>query len=103
MSNTILDTVVSYEDQLVDLVKKAQAPVVDYVAKGVELVGDRIPEVTYPSSLPTPIEVVETQVAFAKKLIDANSALVTSVLETVAPIAGFAKPAKKVAKAAKAA
>jgi hypothetical protein len=103
MSNTILDTVVSYEDQLVDLVKKAQAPVVDYVAKGVELVGDRIPDVTYPGSLPTPIEVVETQVAFAKKLIDANSALVTSVLETVAPIAGFAKPAKKVAKAAKAA
>ncbi len=35
--STILDTVVSYEDQLVDLVKKAQAPVVEYVAKGVEL------------------------------------------------------------------
>lgn len=99
---TILDTVVSYEDQLIDLVKKAQAPVVDYVAKGVELIGDRLPEVTYPKSLPTPIEVVETQVAFAKKLIDANTAIVTSVLETVAPIAGFAKP-KKTVKAAKAA
>ena len=101
--STILDTVVSYEDQLVDLVKKAQAPVVDYVAKGVELVSARLPEVTYPAVLPTPIEVVETQVAFAKKLIDANTAIVTSVLETVAPIAGFAKPAKKVAKVAKAA
>ncbi|MGQ0832007.1 MAG: hypothetical protein ACT4OV_10055 [Microthrixaceae bacterium] len=101
--STILDTVVSYEDQLVDLVKKAQAPVVDYVAKGVELVGARLPEVTYPAALPTPIEVVESQVAFAKKLIDANTALVTSVLETVAPIAGVAKPAKKVAKVAKAA
>ncbi|MFZ6003689.1 MAG: hypothetical protein ACOYXM_07105 [Actinomycetota bacterium] len=100
--NTILDTVVSYEDQLVDLVKKAQAPVVDYVAKGVELIGDRLPDVTYPKALPTPIEVVETQVAFAKKLIDANTAIVTSVLETVAPIAGFAKP-KKTVKAAKAA
>ncbi len=99
---TILDTVVSYEDQLVDLVKKAQAPVVEYVAKGVEFVGARLPEVTYPKTLPTPIEVVESQVAFAKKLIDANTAIVTSVLETVAPIAGFAKP-KKAAKAAKAA
>jgi hypothetical protein len=98
MSN-ILDTVVSYEDQLVDLVKQAQAPVVEYVAKGVELVGDRLPDVTYPKSLPTPIEVVESQVAFAKKLIDANTAIVTSVLETVAPIAGYAKP-KKVVKAA---
>ena len=98
----ILDTVVSYEDQLVDLVKKAQAPVVEYVTKGIELVGARLPEVTYPASLATPIEVLESQVAFAKKLIDANSALVTSVLEVVAPVAGFAKP-KKVVKAAKAA
>lgn len=101
MSN-ILDTVESYEAQLLELVKKAQGPVVDYVAKGVELVGDRLPEVTYPKALPTPIEVVESQVAFAKKLIDANTAIVTSVLETVAPVAGFAKP-KKVVKAAKAA
>jgi hypothetical protein len=103
MSNTILDTVVSYEDQLVDLVKKAQAPVVDYVAKGVELVGERVPAVSYPEFLPNPIELVQSQAAFAKKLIDANTAIVTAVLETVAPIAGFAKPAKKVAKAAKAA
>ena len=99
---TILDTVVSYEDQLVDLVKKAQAPVVEYVAKGVELVGDRLPDVTYPKGLATPIEVVQSQAAFAKKLLDANTALVTAVLETVAPVAGYAKP-KKVTKAAKAA
>lgn len=101
--STILDTVVTYEDQLIDLVKKAKAPVVTYVAKGVELVSARIPAVTYPAALPTPIEVVESQVKFAKQLIDANTAIVTSVLETVAPIAGFAKPAKKVAKTVKAA
>lgn len=101
--STILDTVVTYEDQLIDLVKKAQTPVVTYVAKGVELVSARLPEVTYPATLPTPIEVVESQVKFAKQLIDANTAIVTSVLETVAPIAGFAKPAKKVAKPVKAA
>jgi hypothetical protein len=99
---TILDTVESYEAQLLELVKKAQRPVVDYVAKGVELVGDRLPEVTYPKALPTPIEVVESQVKFAKKLIDANTAIVMSVLETVAPVAGYATP-KKVVKAAKAA
>ncbi len=99
----ILDTVVSYEDQILELVKKAQADVVDYVTKGVELVGGRLPEVTYPASLATPIEIVESQAAFAKKLLDANTALVTSVLEVVAPVAGYAKPAKKVAKAAKAA
>jgi hypothetical protein len=101
--STILDTVESYEAQLLDLVKKAQSPVVSTVAKGVELVADRLPELPYPKALPTPIEVVESQVAFAKKLIDANTAIVTSVLETVAPVAGFAKPAKKTVRAAKAA
>ena len=98
MSN-FLSTVESYESQLIDLVNKAQAPVVEYVAKGVELVGDRLPDVTYPSALPTPIEVVKSQAAFAKKMIDANTAFVTAVLETVAPIAGYPTP-KKVVKAA---
>ena len=100
---TILEAVESYEGQLIELVKKAQAPVVEYVTKGVELVGDRLPEVAYPTSAPTPIEVVESQVAFVKQLIDANTAIVTSVLETVAPLAGYAKPAKRSTKAPKAA
>jgi hypothetical protein len=100
--STILSTVERYEDQVIEAVTKAQAPIVEYVAKGVELAGDRLPDVTYPASLPTPIEVVESQVAFTKKLIDANTAIVTAVLETVAPLAGYAKP-KKVAKAPKAA
>jgi len=100
--STILSTVESYEDQVIDLVKKAKTPVVEYVAKGVELVGDRLPSVTYPTSLPTPIEVVESQVAVAKRLMDANTAIVTAVLETLAPVVGYAKPRKRV-KAAKAA
>lgn len=101
--STFLDTVVSYEDQLVRLVSNAQAPVVDRVAKGVKLIGDRLPDVTYPSVLPTPLEVVETQATFAKKLLDANTALVTAVLETVAPLAGYATKPKRATKAAKAA
>jgi hypothetical protein len=92
--STILDTVVGYEDQIIDFVKSAKTPVVTYVAKGVDLVEDRLPEMTYPTALPTPLEVVETQVAFAKKLIDANTAIVTAVLETVAPVAGYSKKAK---------
>ena len=99
--STILSTVEGYEDQVIEFVHKAKTPVVDFVAKGVELVGDRLPSVTYPTRLATPIEVVESQVAFAKKLIDANTAIVTAVLETVAPVAGYSK--KKVVRAAKAA
>ena len=99
---TFLTTVEGYEDQILDLVKKAKSPVVEYVAKGVDFVDGRLPEVTYPAGLPTPIEVVKSQAAFAKKLIDANTALVTAVLETVAPVAGYAVP-RKVKAAAKAA
>ncbi|MET0902144.1 MAG: hypothetical protein ABWZ52_02790 [Acidimicrobiales bacterium] len=100
--STILTTVEGYEDKILELVKDAKPTVVDYVAKGVELVGDRLPSVTYPESFHTPIEVVESQTAFVKKLIDANAAIVTAVLETVAPVAGYktkeaAKPAVKAA------
>jgi hypothetical protein len=101
--STILDTVVSYEDQIVDYVKQAKKPVVEYVGKGVSFVEGRLPEVTYPSVLPTPIEVVETQAAFAKKLIDANTALVTAVLKTIAPVIGTQGPSVKAAAATKAA
>ena len=95
--STILDTVVSYEDQIIDFVKQAKKPVVEYVSKGVDLVEGRLPEVSYPSVLPTPIEVVESQATFAKKLIDANTALVTAVLKTIAPVIGTQGPSVKAA------
>lgn len=101
--STILDTVVSYENQIVDRVKQAKGPVTDYVAKGVNLLEGRVPQVRYPAALPTPVEVVETQVTFAKKLIDANAAIATAVLKMVAPLGGFDKPVRKVVKDAKAA
>jgi hypothetical protein len=97
--STVLDTVVSYEDKIVDFVTSAKAPVTDTVAKGVSFIADRAPEITYPTSIPTPLEVVESQVAFAKKLIDANTAIVTAVIETVNPLLGI-KKAKTVKAAA---
>ena len=100
--STILSNVEGYEDKVIEFMHKAKSPMVDFVAKGVERFGDRLPSVTYPESFATPIDVVESQVAFAKKLIDANTAIVTALLETVAPVAGYAKT-KKVVRAAKAA
>jgi hypothetical protein len=102
MSN-FLSTVEEYEGKVLEIVQSTKAPVVDAVAKGVELVGDRVPAVSYPEFLPNPIEVVQSQVTFAKKLIDANAAIVTAVLETVAPVAGYAKPKKASKPAVKAA
>ena len=98
--STILDTVVGYEDQIISFVKDAKKPAVEYVGKAVAFVEGRLPDYSYPTSLPTPIEVVETQAAFAKKLIDANVALVTAVLKTAAPVLGTKAPAVKAAEAA---
>ena len=100
--STILSTVEGYEDQVLEFVKtpRARSSSTSPRASSSSVTACR-PSPT-PTSLPTPIEVVESQVAFAKKLIDANTAIVTAVLETVAPVAGYAKP-KKVVKAAKAA
>jgi hypothetical protein len=95
--STILDTVVSYEDQIVAAVKSAQKPVVEYVNKGVALVDGRLPEYSFPTQLPTPIEVVESQAKFAKQLIDANTALVTAVLKAAAPVLGTKAPVVKAA------
>ena len=59
-----------------------------------------MPEVTYPEALPTPIEVLDTQVAFAKKLLDAQAGVARAVLEAIAPLAGYQKPVKRTTKAA---
>ncbi len=90
--STILDTIVSYEDQLVELVKQAKKPAVEYTSRGVGLLEGRLPEFTYPTFLATPSQVVESQAAFAKKLIDANTQLVTAVLKAVAPVIGTEAP-----------
>ena len=102
MSNTILDTVVEYEDKVVDFVKSTKAPVTEYVTKGVELVEDRLPDITYPEALPNPIEVLDSQVAFAKKLLDAQASVAKAVLEAIAPVAGYTakRPVKSTTKAA---
>jgi hypothetical protein len=90
----ILDTVVDYENKLVDFVKNAQEPVTDAVRKVVDFADDRLPEVTYPSQLATPLEVLDTQLTFARQLLEANGQLAKSVLITVAPVAGYTVPAK---------
>ena len=91
---TVLDTVVDYENKIVDFVKNVQEPVTDTVKKVVDFADDRLPEITYPSQLPTPFEVLDTQLTFARKLLEANGQLAKSVLVTVAPLYGYTVPAK---------
>ncbi len=98
--STILDTVVEYEDRVVDLVAATKEPVSEYVSKGVELSASACRTSPTPTRCQRPIEVLDTQVAFAKKLIDAQASVSRAVLEAIAPVAGYKKPVKRTTKAA---
>jgi|SRR5687768_1570872 len=92
---TILTTVTEAEAKVVDVVRDLQQPVVEYVRKGVDLASDKLPKVTYPSSLPKPVEVVDSQYEFLTSLLAAQYDLVKALTATVAPLLGTtAGPAK---------
>ena len=81
---SILTTVTEAEAKVVDVVRDLQAPVVGYVQKGVDLAGERLPKVTYPSTLPKPGEVLDSQYEFVTALLAAQYDLVKAVTATVA-------------------
>lgn len=97
---SILSTVTEAESKLVDTVRSLQDPVVGYVRKGVELADRRLPDVTYPESLPKPGEVLDSQFDFVRNLLDVQQDFVKALVETVAPLAGAERPAPAAKKAA---
>ena len=102
----ILTTVTEAEAKVVEVVRDLHEPVVGYVQKGVDLAGERLPTVSYPSSLPKPGEVIDSQYEFVTALLAAQYDLVKAVTATVAPLVGAkATPARstKATKTAKAA
>ncbi|MGH9231945.1 MAG: hypothetical protein ACRD0R_01210 [Acidimicrobiales bacterium] len=102
---TFLTTVTEAEAKVVDVVRDLQEPVVGYVQKGVDLAAERLPTITYPSTLPKPGEVVDSQYKFVTDLLEAEYELVKAVTAAVSPLVGAsAKPsAAKATKATKAA
>ncbi|MGH9214531.1 MAG: hypothetical protein ACRD2C_28270 [Acidimicrobiales bacterium] len=83
---SILASVTEIEDRVVDTVRNLQQPVVTYVRKGVERAEGRLPKLTYPENLPRPGELVESQVNFAKALLDAQRDFVVDLVDAVSPL-----------------
>jgi hypothetical protein len=98
---SILTTVTDAETRVVEAVRDLQDPVVEYVQKGVDLAGDRLPKVSYPSSLPKPTEVIDSQYEFLTALLDAQHELIKAVAEAVAPLVGAEPKPVKATKATK--
>jgi hypothetical protein len=101
MPTPILDTVTEYENKALELATNLQGPVVDFVGKVAETVAARLPE-NRPELPVAPGDVVETQFAFAGKVLKAQHDFAKALVAAVAPIIGAApQPAvKKTVKAA---
>jgi hypothetical protein len=96
----ILTAVTDAEAKVVGTVRDLQKPVVEYVRKGVKFADSKLPDFPYPTSLPAPTKLVDTQAEFFKSLIDAQADLAKAVIKAVSPLAS--NPSK-VAPATKAA
>jgi hypothetical protein len=112
MTSPLTTTITGLEDKILETITSAQQPVVEYVKKAVDLVEDKLPEnlpeLPFASKLaenvPTASEIVDTQFAFAKRLLDAQYDFTKAILGAAAPLLREQpKPAVKVAKATKAA
>lgn len=109
--STVLETVVEYEERALDLATQVQEPALDYLKRAVDFLEQRLPEERFewPENLPAPTAVVESQFAFAKKLLTTQEEFTKKVVQTLAPLTGetISKPrstkSTKSTKAAKAA
>jgi hypothetical protein len=84
--DTVRTTVSEAESKVVGTVRDLQAPVAEYVQKGISFAGDRLPD--YPSNLPTPGEIVDTQYEFVSNLLSDQYDKARAVAAKVAPLVG---------------
>lgn len=87
--DTLLDPVTQVQERVIEAIGKAKRPVADAVAKVVEIVLERVPEVPtlpYAEMLPTPAELIDNQAKFASKLVTANKSLALGAAKAAAPL-----------------
>jgi hypothetical protein len=84
--DTVRTTVSEAESKVVGTVRDLQAPVAEYVHKGISFAGDRLPD--YPSNLPTPAELIDSQYEFVSNLLSDQYDKAKAVAAKVAPLVG---------------
>ncbi len=100
--STLMTTVTDYEDKALELIVKVQDEVLGYVKQAVELIDDRLPELSLPEvavldQVPTLEELVNTQFAFSKKVLTTQEKFAKNVVKAVKPLTRDAKPKVKAA------
>jgi hypothetical protein len=101
---TVIETVNDIEDRVVETLESAQEPVIDAVRRLADYVAGVLPEdrpsLPYIDQLPTPTELVESQFAFAQRLLDLQHQFAKAVLDAASPMMS-AKPVTKAKSTAK--
>ena len=85
----VIDRVSEAQDQFIstisnvkDPVSNAVATVVDYVVSNV----DEIPALPYAEQIPTPKEIIDNQVHFARELVTTNKSVALAVAKAAQPL-----------------
>ncbi|MDX6232470.1 MAG: hypothetical protein QOH68_1454 [Nocardioidaceae bacterium] len=89
---SLIDTITTYEDQLLETLSSAQAPAVEYVSKAVDAIEEYLPESR--PALPV-AELVDSQFKFAKKALDTQHKFVKAIVGALAPVFNDKPVAKK--------
>lgn len=98
--STIMTTVTEYEDKALELIVQVQDEALRYVEQSVQLIDERLPTVDLPEipvldQVPSLEELVNTQFAFAKKLLTSQEKFAKNLVKAVKPLTGDAKPKAK--------
>ena len=87
--STVMDKIVSRQEQLLDLMSTLQKPMISAVARTASIIDagaerlPKMPTLPFASELPTAHEVIEAQYGFAAKLIDANKRFAMELADAV--------------------
>jgi hypothetical protein len=89
MATSSLARLTEAQDKVVETVESFQQPVVEAVRKAVVLVEDRVPEFpteTVTAKLPTARELVDSQFAFASRLLETSHQFALAMIDAVEPV-----------------
>jgi hypothetical protein len=99
MANTLIDTLATAQDQVLEVIERIQEPAVDAVRTVVETIDGVLPEdrpdVPFADSLPHPKELVELSYSFAQKVLDNQQEFAKAIVDAFAPLLPAAPKATK--------
>jgi hypothetical protein len=89
MSESMLTTLTTWQDELLDLVERVQEPMVRFAGETAESLAEYVPQAPawpFLAQLPTVSALVENQIAFATKVVDQQAGFARSMVKAAQPV-----------------